>query len=154
MVEIVKFKSEDLSELQSLIHTTIRRCYPSIYAPEVVDFFIGFHSYNEITARSKIALIFTLRDNNEMLATGFLLENELGGVYVHPDYQGLGYGRMIVEHLLKIAKSAGLKFIHLDSTPIAKGMYEKLGFHVTEPAIQMIGDVPLPYFKMGMKLTS
>lgn len=152
MIEIAKFKPDDLFELQSLIHITIKKCYPAIYAPEVVDFFLDYHSCDGIIARSNKALIIALRENNQLIGTGFLSENELGGVYVHPDHQGLGFGSLIVEHLLLIARNKGLKSIHLDSTSIARSMYEKLGFHVIEPAIYMVGDVPLNYFKMEMEI--
>jgi GNAT superfamily N-acetyltransferase len=153
MLEISKFETKDLHELQLLIHHTIKVCYPAIYAPEVVDFFLNYHSEEEIISRSEKAIILVLKVDGKMLATGFLLENELGGVYVHPDFQGLGYGRMIVNALLKIADDEGLNYIHLDSTSIAKSMYLKLGFKVTEEAVQMVDKVPLPYSKMVMKIT-
>lgn len=152
MLEISRFKPGDLSELQKLIHTTIKKCYPVVYAPEIIDFFLNYHSKEEILTRSEKAVIMLLRIDNKMIATGFLHENEIGGVYVLPEYQGLGYGRKIVESLLEIAKENELEDIHLDSTPIARAMYEKLGFHITENAVQMVGHVPLPYFKMKLKL--
>ena len=37
-----------------------------------------------------------LHGYGEILGTGFVVGNELGGVYVHPDYQKKGYGRQLV----------------------------------------------------------
>lgn len=148
MIEICEYKHSDLAELYSLISTTIKSCYPAIYRPEVVDFFIDYHSMKEIEDRSKNATIIILRENYKLIGSGFLSGSELGGVYVHPDCQGKGYGKMIVQHIIQIAKNKNIYKIHLDSTPIARKMYEKLCFRVTEEAVQMVGDVPLDYFKM------
>jgi GNAT superfamily N-acetyltransferase len=152
MIEISTFNPEDIDKLQSLIHLTIKTNYPSVYAPEIVDFFLDYHSKDEIIARSQKALILVLKKSDIIVATGFLLDEELGGVYVHPDHQKLGLGRIIVVNLLNNARAKGLKRIHLDSTPIAKKLYENLGFIVTEEVVQMVGKVPLPYFKMELYL--
>jgi ribosomal protein S18 acetylase RimI-like enzyme len=47
-------------------------------------------------------------------------------VAIHPDYQGVGLGRKIIETL--IAKSAGHKKILLYAMPGKQAFYQKLGF--------------------------
>jgi GNAT superfamily N-acetyltransferase len=148
MITIDKFNVYDLDELYDLIQFTINKCYPEIYPPEIVDFFLNYHSKNEILRRAEAGTLLVLRWNNKIIATGFINYNEFGGVYVHPDMQGMGYGSFIVEHLLKVAAENKIIKVHLDSTPIAKRLYEKLGFQLVSPAIQMVGDIPLEYFKM------
>jgi ribosomal protein S18 acetylase RimI-like enzyme len=142
------FKKEDLQDVKNLIHHTISTCYPSIYSPEVVAFFINYHSEIEILRRASSGKVIVLVFDNHIRATGFLDGEELGGVYVHPDFQRKGFGKIIVEYLLKEAQEKAQKYIHLDSTPIAKHLYEKLEFSLVSPAVQMVGDVPLQYFKM------
>jgi GNAT superfamily N-acetyltransferase len=109
---------------------------------------LDYHSEKEILRRAKSGKMIVLIDAKSIRATGFLDGEELGGVYVHPDFQRRGFGKAIVERLLKEARNKLLKYIYLDSTPIAKSMYEKLEFSLVSPAVQMVGDVPLHYFKM------
>ena len=114
----------------------------------VVQFFLNYHSEKEIMRRAQNGLVIVLIQQGEIRATGFLDDDELGGVYVHPGFQRKGLGTAIVKHLLLEAEKRSVKFIHLDSTPLAKPMYEKLKFDLVGPAVQMIGEDPLHYFKM------
>jgi GNAT superfamily N-acetyltransferase len=148
MIEIVKFSKFNLDDVYDLITLTIKKSYPKIYPTEVVNYFLEYHSKSEILCRAKSGKLFIVKIDQLIIGTGFLDGEELGGVYVHPDFQRLGYGIKIVEHLLAIARENKIKKVHLDSTPIAKPMYEKLGFQLISPAVQMIGKVPLDYFIM------
>jgi ribosomal protein S18 acetylase RimI-like enzyme len=130
------------------MHFTISKCYPDIFPPEVVQFFLDYHSETEILRRANSGIIIVLLCESKIRATGFLDGEELGGVYVHPYFQRRGFGRAVVENLLKHARERSQKYIHLDSTPIAKPLYEQFDFELVSPAVQMIGDVPLHYFKM------
>lgn len=127
---------------------TISTCYPAIYPKEVVQFFLDYHSESEILRRANSGVVIVLLNNEIIRGTGFLDGEELGGVYVHPDFQQRGFGKAIVKQLLLIARDLEQKYIHLDSTPIAKPMYEKLEFKLVSHAVQMVGDVPLHYFIM------
>ena len=59
-------------------------------------------------------------------------EAHLLNVCVNPDYQGNGYGRELVEHLIKQARSRAATRMFLEvrlSNQIAYRLYEKLGFN-------------------------
>lgn len=49
-------------------------------------------------------------------------------VAVHPEYQGKGIGRMLVERLIQEAKSRNCYKIVLDCSESVKPFYDKLGF--------------------------
>ena len=130
------------------MHHTISVCYPAIYPLEIVRFFLDYHSEKEILRRASSGTILVLIFDGVIRATGFLDGEELGGVYVHTEYQRRGFGTEIVNNLLRIASNGKQQYVRLDATPIAKSMYEKLGFKMVSPAVQMVGEVPLRYFKM------
>ena len=153
MFEIRKATTKDYPEIQNLIHFTVRTCYPAIYPPEVVDFFIQYHSLDEIERRagSGIVLVLVIEDN--IKSTGFLCDEEMGGVYVYPVYQRKGLGTAIVTKLLDSAYKQKLEKVWLDATPLARPLYEKFKFDLTSPMVHMVGEVPLHYFRMEKKLS-
>lgn len=59
-------------------------------------------------------------------------ESHLLNVCVHPDCQGNGFGRLLVEHLLERARDCEASTIFLEVRPsnlVAYRLYEKLGFN-------------------------
>jgi GNAT superfamily N-acetyltransferase len=142
------FRKNDLQEIKNLMHYTISTCYPAIFPDAVVNFFLHHHSESEILRRARSGTVLVLLYENFIRGTGFLDGDELGGVYVHPDFQHKGFGTALIKRLLEIAHAKSQKYLHLDATPIAKPLYYKLGFRLVSPATEMIGDVPLNYFKM------
>ena len=63
------------------------------------------------------------------IATG---ESHLLNVCVHPDFQGHGFGRILVEHVLERARAGKASTIFLEVRPsnvAACELYDKLGFN-------------------------
>lgn len=60
-------------------------------------------------------------------------EAQINNVAVHPDYQGQGYGEMIMKYALDQLRSFGTHFVTLEvrvSNTRAFNLYKKLGFAV------------------------
>lgn len=59
-------------------------------------------------------------------------ESHLLNVCINPDNQGEGYGRILVEHMLKCARSGGASCVFLEVRPSNKtacALYDSLGFN-------------------------
>ena len=59
---------------------------------------------------------------------------EIKRMRVHPDFQGRGYGKMMLHELEKHAKNAGYKMLHLNTSTVqlaAQKLYRGLGFQET-----------------------
>ncbi len=57
---------------------------------------------------------------------------EIKRMRVHPDYQGRGYGQLILDALEARARALGYRTLHLDTSIVqipAKKLYEKNGFY-------------------------
>ena len=65
-----------------------------------------------------------------IIATGILdiSRGFIDALFVHPEYMNLGIGKLMLDHLERIAKGSGLVFITLESTLNAAGFYRKCGF--------------------------
>jgi ribosomal protein S18 acetylase RimI-like enzyme len=56
---------------------------------------------------------------------------EVKRMRVHPDYQGRGYGQLMLDELEARARALGYRTLHLDTSPLqvaAQRLYEKNGF--------------------------
>ncbi len=148
MFTLKRASEQDYPDIQSLIYTTVKACYPAIYAPEIIRFYLDYHSLEEIYRRASTGVVLALAMDNFIRATGFLSQSEMGGVYVHPEYQRKGLGTIIIKNLFDIALEQKLPRIWLDATPFARPLYEKLGFMTVNPSVMFIEGKPLNYFKM------
>ena len=147
------FKKSDLHSVVELMHHTIQVCYPACYKQEVIDFFIDYHKPEEIIRKAKEGKILLAFTDNQLVATGYLVNTEIGGVYVHPNYQHKGIAQKVVEALIHEAKITNLNSVWLESTPIAVKLYKKLGFALDEECIMYVeNNTPLPYFHMVKQL--
>nr|WP_323747834.1 GNAT family N-acetyltransferase [Catenulispora rubra] len=55
-------------------------------------------------------------------------EAELGSLFVDPDTIGKGVGRRLLQHMLELARGAGVRTVVLDADPNAEPFYEAMGF--------------------------
>lgn len=63
-----------------------------------------------------------------------MMENEIGGLFVHPDYHSKGIGTKLVNHISKFYMELEVEVFHLNK--IGKPFYEKYGFEVFKEYIQ------------------
>ena len=78
-----------------------------------------------------------LDDKDEAVAYGgviFVLdEGQILNIATHPDHRRRGYGRIIMDSILALAKEKSISFVTLEvreSNAAAIGLYESLGFYV------------------------
>jgi N-acetylglutamate synthase-like GNAT family acetyltransferase len=67
---------------------------------------IGYYSYNIIHGESV----------------------KLDNLFIHPDFIGKGFGKILFDDFLKRIEDIGIKEITLDSDPNTEGFYKKFGF--------------------------
>ncbi len=152
-VEIRRFAPKYFSEFVELVHSTIKEVYPKVYSKEVTDFFLEYHSARELERKSEKSTILLAFDGEQLIASGYLLKKEIGGVYVKTVYQGRGIGKYIVDELVKEAREKKYDHVWLDATLGAETFYQKSGFQLVEKMTDMIkSNVPLDYYRMYMKL--
>jgi putative acetyltransferase len=151
-VNIRKFEYSDLHAVHNLLAETISSCFPAIYPAAVVDFFLRYHSSEQISRRAQTGTLMVANLGNMVVGTGFLTDHEMGGVYVHPQHQHKHIGNQIVIRLTEIARDEHIGSVWLDATPLARPLYEKLDFQLLYQAVQMVGNVPLHYFRMSKDL--
>jgi predicted GNAT family N-acyltransferase len=76
---------------------------------------------------------------------------KIGRVALLPEYRGRGWGRMLMEEVLRAAGALGLREVRLDAQTGARPFYERLGFRAVGEEFVEAG---LPHQTMRLPLHS
>lgn len=100
--ESVEYRKATIDEAQTIcniVMSTKSAIYPHFYTQAVVDFFGRLHSLENIKEDIKEGMVDILCVDGIMIGTGSRTGNHITRVYVLPEYEGKGYGSVIMEHL-------------------------------------------------------
>lgn len=105
-----------------------------LYRPE------SRHGFSVEKLIAEDVAFFVLRTDEKPAGCGGIkLFSEFGEIkrmYVRPQYRGLGFGKMILNHLADYAQAHNIKMLRLETgiyQPEAIGLYERLGFYRIPP---------------------
>ncbi|MGY2228759.1 GNAT family N-acetyltransferase [Pseudomonas tolaasii] len=75
--------------------------------------------------------------HGEPVATGMLDldNNEIGALFVLPEFTGQGFGRVMLDHLETVARELAIEEVVLDSTLNAASFYRGCGYAGSEQAV-------------------
>jgi citrate lyase synthetase len=93
LVEIKNYNVSYFNEIFDIIHKTIEEIYPKYYPRNAVDFFHNHHSKENMEKQLLNEFTMVVLDNNKLIGTGSLFENEIKRFFILPKYQGKGYGK-------------------------------------------------------------
>lgn len=131
MRDIVEAELSDLDIVKSISSTTISKIYPRYYPKGAVDFFLKHHSESSIIDDINQERVFLYRDNEKIVGTVTIKENEICRLFVLPEFQGKGYGRALLDFAEKFI-SEKYSDIVIDASLPAKRIYLKRGYKETE----------------------
>ena len=127
-MSITQANKDDLQLVKRITIETINQIYPHYYPKGAVEFFIEHHNDVNISNDIEAGIVFLCMDENEQaVGTVTLKENDICRLFVLPEYQGLGYGRELLDFAEnEIAKNYAE--ILLDASLPAKRIYLKRGY--------------------------
>jgi putative acetyltransferase len=131
MLELRKAVADDIEEIWAVRTLAIRGGCQRHYSDDDVQRWanVTVHSgFPRIVAETEF---YVITDGARLAGFGFVdpATAELGGMFVHPKFQGQGLGRRILSALEVRAKRADLKSLWLISTLNAEPFYASAGFH-------------------------
>jgi len=113
------------NDVFDVIHKTIEEIYPKYYPRSAVDFFHNHHSKENMKKQMPNEFILLLTDNNKIVGTGTLSENEIKRFFILPEYQGKGYGKKLLIELEKNIDKNKFDEFTLGSSLGAVGFYQR-----------------------------
>ena len=154
-VTIRLLEESDVAALRRLICETIDTSYAPVYPPKALDFFKTFHAEEIILERAQRGTVLVAEADGDLIATGSLLDGEIFAVFVHPDRQGAGLGKALMERLEAAARAAGVTESVLSVSLPSKRFYEGLGYDIVEERSRHLGEGQrLDFWKARKRLYS
>ena len=151
---IREFRESDLVPVRRLIHQTIDVCYSGVYPARAVQFFKEFHSEEKIMERHRNGNILVVEQDGNVIATGAIVGSDIFGVFVHPEFQHRGHGRVLMRELESRAKAKGCTESELSVSLPSRGFYESLGYEMLEECSTDVGEGQhLDFWKARKRLT-
>jgi putative acetyltransferase len=131
MYAIRRASPADIPTLWEVRTLAIREGCRDFYGAEDVERWASVPMPVEFPAIVADTEFFVVSDAARIAGFGFLdlSKSEIGGMFVHPDFQGLGLGRRLLGTLDTTAKQSSLSSLSLISTLNAELFYAASGFH-------------------------
>jgi GNAT superfamily N-acetyltransferase len=152
-MEIREFEKNDLAAVKDLVDKTIDICYSNIYCVEAVKFFKDWHHHDKILKNAKEGYTIILERDGRMVGTGTVVGNEIARVFIEPEFQKCGFGKLIMQKLEEKALSQGINIVKLDASLPSKKFYDLLGYVTLEETfLEVENRKKLHYYKMEKSL--
>ena len=144
--------SKDARRISYLIKKNTGKVLENNYTSEQVITWKKANSPKAIAESLKQRIIFCAFQNDKLVGTIGLQENEVVGLYVSYAKRGKGIGRQLLSFIESYAKAKDIKDLELTSTPSAVKFYAKSGYQLQDPVIVKISGVEFKETRMTKKL--
>ena len=135
-MNIRRFKEEEAKEVSDLIRNTIRISNTKDYPLELMNLLIETETPEHVLERASWTHFYVAEDEGRIVGCGAIgpfwgKEDESGlfTIFVHPEYQGKGVGRAIIETLEKDEYFLRAKRIEIPASITGVPFYLKMGYH-------------------------
>ncbi len=135
-MNIRRFKETDAKETSDLIRTTISISNKKDYPEDLIDQLIAIETPEHVLERASWTHFYVVEDGDRIIGCGAIgpfwgKEDESGlfTIFVLPEYQGKGVGRLIIETLEKDEFFLRAKRIEIPASITGVPFYLKMGYH-------------------------
>lgn len=139
-MKIFQATCEHIDDIYRITQRVVLESYPHYYPAPAVKFMSDYHDKEKIGRDIREGTILMLAtDQGVLAATGTARNNEIGRLFVLPEYQGRGMGTSLMDELENIVFQSYNK-IQLDASLPAKPMYIKRGYKEIRYEVQSVGN--------------
>lgn len=141
---IRKFQTEDAKEVSALIGKTLRTVNIKDYSEEYVEANVSSHSPDVLIKRAKDGHMYVVCYDSQIVGCGAIAgywgsttESILLTVFVLPEYQGKGIGKLIIQTLEQDEFFLRAKRIEIPASITAVGFYRKMGYNYKNGIVEI-----------------
>jgi len=147
------FTTADIEPVWELVQRTIAVSYRPDYSPEVIRFFQDYHPREKLLDDAANGHIIVAERDRKIIGTGTIREAHIRRVFIEPDCQEQGIGKIIVEHLEQNARERQVPEVDLSGALGSKTFWEARGYAVRQEVFRSIDGGPvIHYYEMAKRL--
>jgi GNAT superfamily N-acetyltransferase len=148
-----RFRAGDLEEVFGLVWSTVETSYAGVYPPAAIAFFHEYHRPESILSDASEGYTVVVHDDGRLVGTGSRLDSDVRRVFVRPEHQGQGIGRLIMAELETEALAQGIERLGLSASLPALEFYLALGYTIaSEESYELEEGARLDYYEMAKDL--
>ena len=132
---IRKFENSDAVQTHEMIAHTLRTVNIKDYTPEFIEDTIQQLLPEVLISRSETSHFYVLCEDDKIIGCGAIAgfwgsetESILLTIFIHPDYQGKGYGRLLIKELEADEYFKRAQRVEIPASITAVGFYQKMGY--------------------------
>ena len=132
---IRKFENSDAQKTHEMIAHTLRTVNIKDYTPQFIEETIQRLLPEILIERGKTSHFYVLCEDDKIIGCGAIAgfwgsetESILLTIFLHPDYQGKGYGRQLIETLEADEYFLRAERVEIPASITAVGFYQKMGY--------------------------
>ena len=142
MINIRPFYPDDSEGASAVITRCLREVNSRDYTPSQIERLCGKFTPEKVRKRfGESSCVAVHSEDEEVVGTATLREDELGSVFVRPDWHGHGVGKLLVLHVEEVAKGRGVAVIGAYSSLTALKFYLHLGYEEVDEKVEPDGEV-------------
>jgi N-acetylglutamate synthase-like GNAT family acetyltransferase len=149
---IREFKNKDAEELSHLIIQNLETVNIKDYPREAIDALIPKNKPERLIEKSKNRILLVAEENNHVIGTASLVDNEVKSVFVDTKLHKQGIGKKLMQSIEDIAKKKGIKHLFLFASLTAVEFYKKLDYKVAKKVTEQIDNVSVSGYRMEKTL--
>ena len=134
-MNIGRFQESDAAAVSELIRTTLQISNSRDYPPEIINALIERETPDHILQRASWTHFYVAEDDSKIIGCGAIGpywdrqdKSSLFTIFVHPDFQGKGVGKAVVETLERDAFALRAKRIEIPASITGLPFYQKMGY--------------------------
>lgn len=147
-MHVVNAKRGDCQEVCSFREKSIR----SLVSEEYLSVLLENNSYEGVLDELEKEKVFLIFGKDRIIGSLTISENQISGIYVHPDHSNEGIGGRLLRYAEKYLKRHRYRKAYLYSTKDNFLFYLKRGYFQEGIAYSFNTKVPLEFIRMGKKL--
>ncbi|XXF08382.1 GNAT family N-acetyltransferase [Pseudomonas sp. D2-3] len=125
----------DAEAISGLIVQTLRLSNAGDYSPEVIDRVAANFDVAGVRGLMASRQVFVALDDARVIATASLAGDVVRSVFVLPELQGRGVGRVLMRHVEGLARTAGIQQLRVPASLTAVPFYTALGYAVIREVV-------------------
>ena len=134
-MEIRKATPNDARRISYLIQKNTERVVENGYSQAQIEVWKRFNAPSGIRQQMEKRILFCAFENQKLVGTIGLQDNEVVGLYVSYSQRKKGIGGILLDYLERYARNQKIEKLTLSATPSARRFYEKRGFISLKPVV-------------------